>query len=65
MTLWSFTEEDIVQGLRERCLPVDSLDDLRPQELDLIREYVDLAFDEAARELLDMLAARIRRDRGA
>ncbi len=64
MSLWAFTEDDVVQGLRERGLPLDSVDDLTAQELDLIREYVGLAFNEAARELLDMLAARIRRDRG-
>lgn len=64
MPLWVLAEDDVVRGLRERGLPLDSLDDLTPQERDLIREYVDLAFNEAARELLDILAARIRRDRG-
>ncbi len=64
MSLWAFTEDDVVQGLRERGLPLDSVDDLTAQELDLIREYVDLAFNEAARELVDMLTARIRGGRG-
>jgi hypothetical protein len=57
-------EDDVIQGLRERGLPLDSLDDLTAQELDLVREYVDLVLNEAARELLDMLAVRIRQDRG-
>jgi len=64
MPLWVLAEDDVVRGLRERGLPLDSLDDLTAQERDLIREYVDLAFNEAARELLEVLAARIRRDRG-
>lgn len=62
--LWTVTEDDVVHGLRERGLPLDGVDDLMPQERDLIRQYVDLVFNEAARELLDMLAARIRTDRG-
>lgn len=64
MLLWAFTEDDAVQGLRERGLPLEGVDDLTARERGLIREYVDLAFNEAARELLDILAVRIRRDRG-
>lgn len=64
MPRWALTEDDVIQGLRERGLPLDSLDDLTAQELDLVREYVDLVLNEAARELLDMLAMRIRQDRG-
>ena len=64
MALWAFTEGDVVQGLRERGLQLDSVDDLTAQELDLIREYVDLAFNKAGRELVDILTARIRRGRG-
>ncbi len=48
--VWSFTERDILHGLRERALPVNSLD--------------HLALLEAARELVDALATRIRRERG-
>ncbi len=64
LALWSVTEDDVVHGLRERGLPLEGIDDLTAQERSLIREYVDLALNEAARELLDMLAVRIRRDRG-
>ena len=63
MPLRAFTEVDALRGLRERGLVVERLDDLTAEELDLIREYVDSALNEAARKLLDMLAARIRRDR--
>ncbi len=42
---------------------MERLDDLTAEEFDLIREYVDSALNEAARKLLDMLAARNRRDR--
>ena len=62
--LWAVTEDDVVDGLRQRGLPLDGVDDLTPRERDLIRQYVDLVFNEAARELLDMLAATIRSDRG-
>jgi len=64
LPLWAITEDDVVNGLRERGLPLDSADDLTSQERSLIRQYVDLALNEAARELLDILAVRIRRDRG-
>lgn len=64
MLLWSITEEDVVQGLWERGLPAENLADLTEREIELIREYTDMVFDAAARELLDMLAARIRRERG-
>lgn len=64
MPLWAFTEDDVIQGLRRRGLPVDSLDDLTAEELELIRQYTDWALDEAARELLDMLAQRFCWDRG-
>lgn len=64
MPLWAFTEDDVVGGLRERGLLLDGVDDLTAQERSLIREYVDLALNEAARELLDMLATRITSDRG-
>lgn len=64
LPLWALTEDDVVHGLRERGLPLDGVDDLTSQERGLIREYVDLALNEAARELLDMLAVRIRSDRG-
>lgn len=43
---------------------MDSLDDLTAEELELIRQYTDWALDEAARELLDMLAQRFCWDRG-
>lgn len=62
--LWTVTEDDVVNGLRQRGLPLDGVDDLTARERDLIRQYVDLVFNEAARELLDMLAVRIRSDRG-
>ncbi len=62
--LWTFTLDDAVQGLRQRGLPLDGLDDLTAEELELIHQYTDWAFDEAERELLDILAQRIRRDRG-
>lgn len=62
--LWTVTEDDVVRGLRRRGLPLDGVDDLTPRERDLIRQYVDLVFNEASRELLDMLALKIRSDRG-
>jgi len=62
--LWTVTEDDVVQGLRQRGLPLDAVDDLTPRERGLIRQYVDLVFNEASRELLDMLALRIKADRG-
>lgn len=62
--LWAVTEDDVVNGLRQRGLLLDGVDDLTPRERDLIRQYVDLVFNEASRELLDMLALKIRSDRG-
>ena len=62
--VWSFTEEDILGGLRERGLLVDSLDDLTAKERSLLHQHADLALFEAARELVDALATRIRRERG-
>ena len=62
--VWSFTERDILHGLRERGLPVDSLDDLTANERSLLHQRADLALSEAAREFLDALAARLRRGRG-
>jgi len=62
--VWSFTEEDILGCLRERGLPVDSLDDLTAKERSLLHQHADLALSEAARELIDVLAVRIRRERG-
>jgi len=62
--VWSFTERDILHGLRERGLPVDSLDDLTAKERSLLHQQADLALTEAAREVVDALATRIRRERG-
>ena len=62
--VWSFTEGDILRGLRERGLPVDSLDDLTANERSLLHQRADLALSEAAREVVDALATRIRRERG-
>jgi hypothetical protein len=64
MLLWSFSESDVVHGLRERGLPVNSLDDLTGREIELIRQYADMVSDTAARELIDVLAVRIKRERG-
>lgn len=60
MLLWSITVDDIIAALRERGLRGD----LTPREFDLISQYTDSALDEAACKLLDMLAARIRQERG-
>ncbi len=62
--VWSFTEEDILRGLRERGLPVDSLDELTRKERSVLHQHADLALTEAAREVVDALATRIRRERG-
>jgi len=62
--VWSFTERDILRGLRERGLPVDSLDDLTAKERSLLHQHADLALTEATREVLEALAARLRRERG-
>ena len=64
MLLWSITEDDIVAGLRERSLPVDSLDDLTAKERSLLHQHADMALSEAARELIDALAAQIEEKRG-
>ncbi len=61
--VWSFTEQDILRGLRERGLPVDSLDDLTARERSLLHQHADCALTDATRELFDSLAARIRRER--
>ena len=62
--VWSFTERDILHGLRERGLSVDSVDDLTAKERSLLHQHADLALNDAARELIDVLAVRIRRERG-
>ncbi len=49
MLLWSITEDEVIAGLRERVLPVDSLDYLTGREIELIRQYADMAFDTAVR----------------
>lgn len=41
MSLWSCSEEDILHGLRERGLPVDSLDDLTAKERSLLHQHAD------------------------
>ena len=64
MLLWSITEDDIIAGLRERSLPVDSLDDLTAKERSLLHQHADMALSEAAREVVDALATGIRRERG-
>lgn len=64
MLLWSITEDDIIAGLRERNLPVDSLDDLTAKERSLLHQHADMALSEAARELIDALAAQIEEKRG-
>ncbi len=64
MLLWSITEDDVIAGLRERGLPVDSLDDLTAKERSLLHQHTDMALSEAAREVVDALATRIRRERG-
>lgn len=62
--IWGFTERDILHGLRERGLPVDSLDDLTARERSLLHQQADLALTEAARRVVEALATRIRRERG-
>ncbi len=62
--VWSFSERDILHGLRERGLPVDSLDDLTAKQRSLLHQYADLALNEATRELIDALAAQIEEKRG-
>ncbi len=64
MLLWSITDDDVVAALAERGLPVASIDDLTGREIEYIREYTDLVFTAAANQFLDVLAARIRRERG-
>ncbi len=63
MFLCSITEDNVIAGLRERGLPVDSLDDLTAKDLSLLHQHADLALTEAAREVVDALATRIRRER--
>ena len=64
MLLWSITEDDILDGLRERGLPLESLDDLTAKERSLLHQYADLALNEATRALIDALAAQIEEKRG-
>ncbi len=64
MLLWSITEDDVVAGLRERALPIQALEDLTAREIDLIHQYSSMIFDTAACEFFDVLAARIRAERG-
>ena len=64
MLLWSITEDDVVHGLRERGLPVDSLDDLTAKERSLLHQHADMALNEATREVVDALAAQIEEKRG-
>ena len=64
MLLWSITEDDVLHGLRERGLPVGSLDDLTAKERSLLHQHADLALNDAARDVADALATRIRRERG-
>ncbi len=40
---------------------MDSLDDLTMEELEQVVKYTDLVLDEAVKELLNMLAERIKR----
>ena len=61
---WSFTEDDVVHGLRERGLPVNSIDDLTAKERSLLHQHADLALNEATRGLVDALATQTRRERG-
>ncbi len=61
---WSFTEDDVVHGLRERGLPVNSIDDLTAKGRSLLHQHAELALNETTRELVDALATRIRRERG-
>ena len=49
------TEDDIIAGLRERNLPVDSLDDLTAKERSLLHQHTDMALNEATREVLQRL----------
>ena len=60
----SFTERDILHGLRERGIPVDSLDDLTLKERSFLHQHADMALNETTRELVDALATQTRRERG-
>jgi hypothetical protein len=62
--VWSFNEQDILGGLRQQGLPVECLADLTVKERSLLHQHADCALTEATRELIDSLAARIRRERG-
>ncbi len=62
--VWTFTERDILCGLRERGLPVDRLDDLTVKERSLLHQHADLALTKATREVVDALATRIGWERG-
>ena len=62
--VWSFTEDDILGGLRERSLSIDSLAELTAKELSILHQHADLALNEATRALIDALAAQIEEKRG-
>ena len=62
--VWSFTEQDILRGLRQRGLPLECLADLTAEERSLLHQHADLALTEASREVVDALVAQIRRERG-
>ncbi len=62
--VWSFSEQDILCGLRQRGLPLESLAELTTKEHSLLHQHADLALNDAARDVADALAARIRRERG-
>ncbi len=62
--VWSFTEDDILGGLRERGLPVDSLANWTAKERSLLHQHADMALNETTRGLVDALATQTRRERG-
>lgn len=64
MLLWAITEDDVIAGLRERGLPVETIDDLTGHEVEYIREYADLVFTTASDRFLDALAVWLRGRRG-
>ncbi len=57
MLLWGIGIDDIRAGPRERGLE----NTLTRRELDIVAQSTDCTLDEAVHELLDILAARIRR----
>jgi hypothetical protein len=60
----SFNEQDIVHGLREWGLSLESPADLIARERNLLHQDAALALNDAARNVVDALATRIRRERG-